>query len=142
MTKADFYVGADINARWLGSIGSDGYPADGIIPVEILLQVNVVMFEEMVLDFLSLTKKKDWAAINYDGDEWPWLWPDSRCTDYAYMFHQGLERVVVSNYGKEFFDPIKVLQGEDLNSANLAIGRPVFPKMVRINYGQNIARLV
>jgi len=128
MTKADFYVGTGLNARWIGSIRIDGYP-DGAIPAEIFLQVNKIMFEEMVLDFLRKKKQERWAAIADEGDPWPWLWIDSQITDYTYMFDNKLEKVIASQGGREFFDPIKIIQGEDMNSAELGIGRPRFPQM-------------
>ena len=129
MTKADFYVGTGSDARWIGSIGADGYPASGVISPEIFLQVNKIMFEEMVLDLLRKEKQDDWAAIADEGDPWPWLWLNSQITDYTYMFDEKLEKVIASKGGEEFFDPIKIIQGEDMNSAELGIGRPRFPQM-------------
>lgn len=129
MTKADFYVGTGSDARWIGSIRADGYPVDGLISPEIFLQVNKIMFEEMVLDLLRKGKQDDWAAIADEGDPWPWLWIDSYITDYTYMFDEKLEKVIASQGGREFFDPIKIIQGEDMDSAELSIGRPKFPQM-------------
>ena len=62
-----------------------------------------------------------------EGDKWPWLWSDSRITDYAYLFLN--DRVVVSNFGKEMVDPIKLAQGEDLMAASLHLYPPSFPIM-------------
>jgi len=129
MTKADFYVGTGLDARWIGSLISDGYPVDGYIPAEVFLQVNKIMFEEMVLDILREKRKKDRGVVADDGDPWPWLLIDSQITDYTYMFDKRLEKVIASQGGKEFFDPIKIIQGEDMNSAELGIGRPRFPQM-------------
>lgn len=129
MTKADFYIGTGLGARWIGSIGTDGYPVDGVISSEIFLQVNKIMFEEMVLDLLRKEKQDDWAAIADEGDPWPWLWIDSHFTDYVYMFDKKLEKVIASRGGREFFDPIKIIQGEDMNTAELGIGKPKFPQM-------------
>jgi len=128
MTKADFYVGTGLDARWIGSIRADGYP-DGVIPAKIFLQVNKIMFEEMVLDLLREKKQAKWAAIADEGDPWPWLWIDSQITDYTYMFDEKLEKVIASQGGREFFDPIKIIQGEGMESADLGIGRPRFPQM-------------
>jgi hypothetical protein len=87
------------------------------------------MFEEMVLDLLREKKQDYWAAIADDGDPWPWLWIDSQITDYAYMFDNKLEKVIASQGGREFFDPIKIIQGEGMKLAELGIGRPRFPQM-------------
>jgi hypothetical protein len=133
MTKADFYIGSGkdgVEPKWIGSIYSDGYPEGGIIPAELFLQVNKIMFEEMVTEVII----KNNGALADRGDKWPWLWLDSQVTDYTYMFDINLNRVIASNHGREFFDPIKVIQGEDLESANLAMGRPDFPRMVK-DYG-------
>jgi hypothetical protein len=45
------------------------------------------------------------------------------------MFDFKVGRVVASHFGDEFFDPLKIKQGEDLNGATLAIGIPKFPLM-------------
>jgi len=125
MTKADFYIGSNKDARWIGSLPHDGYPVDGHVSAEIFLQVNKIMFEEMVMSILA---KFD-GIIPDRGDVWPWIWQDSRCTDYAYMFDKKLNKVIASEMGKEFFDPIKIIQGEGMRRANLGIGIPEFPQM-------------
>jgi hypothetical protein len=121
MTKADFYIGRGIAANWIGSIFSDGY-VNGI-PLKILICANPTLYEEEVVEFIE---SRD-GIIKTNGDKWPWLWPDSRMTDYAYMFLQDLNRVVVSHYGGEMFDPIKYMKGENTESTSLGLGRPVFP---------------
>jgi len=126
MTKADFYIGSGkdgMDPKWIGSLYSDGYPVDGVIPAELFLQVNKIMYEEMVTELIIRYKGK----LADRGDGWPWLWPDSQVTDYTYMFDTVLHKVIASKHGGEFFDPIKIIQGEDLNSANLGLGRPSFP---------------
>ena len=121
MTKADFYIGRGIAANWIGSINSDGYLSG--IPLEILICANPTFYEELVVEFI---KSRD-GIIKTNGDKWPWLWPDSRMTDYAYMFLQDLSRVVVSQYGGDMFDPIKYIRDGDIESASLGLGKPVFP---------------
>ena len=128
MTKADFYLGSGkdgVDPNWIGSLYSDGYPADGIIPAELFLQVNKIMYEEMVTDLII----RSHGVLADRGDDWPWLWPDSQVTDYSYMFDMVLNKVIASKHGGEFFDPIKIIQGDDLESANLGLGRPVFPRI-------------
>ena len=81
-SNADFYTGQGREAKWIGSIDQDGYP--DAIPAEILIQVNEIMFEELVVDFLQSRRPRSY--ISSEGDRWPWLWVDSNMTDYAYMF--------------------------------------------------------
>lgn len=122
-TKADFYIGVGEDAKWIGSVDQDGYP--DAIPAEILIQINEIMFEELVVEFLQSRKPRSY--ISSEGDKWPWLWSDSRMTDYAYIFFQA--RVVMSHYGKEMIDPIKIVQGEDVQAAALHLYPPGFPIM-------------
>lgn len=106
-TRADFYVNKYDRLLWIGSLFQEGDPIN--IPTDILIQVNPATYEEMVVDFL---KDKD-SAIRSDGDKWPWPWEDSRMTDYSYAFLQ--DRVVAySAASNHMFDPIRVVQGDDL----------------------------
>ena len=125
MTRGDFYIGTGPDARWIGSINRDAFPDE--IPCDIITAVNPIMFEEKVLDFLN--SEKNFVSIAQDGDGWPWPWNDSNTTDYTYMFDLEVGRVVTSHFGCDFFDPLKVRQGEDLKNATLAIGKPKFPIM-------------
>lgn len=123
-TKGDFYIGNGNEAiKWLGSKYHDCYP-DGI-PTDILIQINEIMFETMVVDYL----KKEASDSIIGGGAWPWLWSDSRMTDYSYIFLLDIGKVAASNFGKELFDPVTIKQGEDLIAADLGIGRPIFPTM-------------
>lgn len=123
MTKGDFYIGTGRSARWIGSIGHDAFD----VPCEILTQINATMFEEAVVEFLE--KDRDRSLIPSDGDGWAWPWDDSRLTDYVYMFDFERSMVIASRFGSSFYDPLKVKQGEDLNTADLKIGIPNFPIM-------------
>ena len=80
-TRADFYVGRGAQAEWLGSIGWDGYP-DGI-PEPILTSTEEASFRQDIADFL---KREDGTTPDQG---WPWLWPDSRATDFSYVFDAG-----------------------------------------------------
>lgn len=131
-TKADFYIGeGNKTIKWLGSKCHDGYP-DGI-PTDILIQINEIMFTEMVLEFLM---GEPGDSIIAGEEPWPWLWSDSRMTDYSYIFLTDKCKVAASNFGKELFDPIVIKQGEDLIAADLGIGKPEFPIMRRQTFNQ------
>ena len=112
-SKADFYRGQGDDAVWIGSVVKDGYP--DIIPAEILIQVNEVMFEELVVDFLQ--KRKPNSYIASAGDRWPWLWENSQMTDYVYAFFNS--KVHVGHYG-QVMDPIKIVQGDDIITAQIS----------------------
>ena len=119
MTKADFYIGNGITANWIGSIFKDGYPNG--IPLKILICANPTLFEEDVVEFLQQVE----GIVKTDGGKWPWLWPDSRMTDYSYMFLLDHGKVFASHFGGNFFDPIRYLQeGEEISEG---LGHPVFP---------------
>jgi len=121
MTKADFYIGNGIAANWIGSIREDGYPRG--ISLEILICTNPTLYEELVVDFIHERE----GVVKTEGGKWPWLWPDSRMTDYSYMFLPDHSKVFASNYGGNFFDPIKCIQEGEMQSAYAGLGRPVFP---------------
>ena len=125
MTKGDFYIGTGPQARWIGSIYHDAFP--DYVPCEILTEVNPIMYEEKVLEFLRGDNGR--GIVSDDGDEWPWIWPDSNMTDYVYMFDLEVGRVVASQFACDFFDPMKIRNGEDLDDATLAMGKPKFPLM-------------
>ena len=122
-TRADFYMERDDKRlMWIGSLYKDGHPWN--IPTDILIQVNPVMYEELVLDFL---RSKD-SAIRCDGDLWAWPWADSRMTDYSYIFM--MDRVMAySPEAKHLFDPVKVIQGETpLSLMPFSINFPIMLK--------------
>ena len=133
-TRADFYIGIR-EPKWIGSISKDGFPWS--IPCEILIQKNVIMYEELVYDFLRL---KD-GVIRIDGDKWPWPWEDSRMSDYSYLFANQSGIVYAYSMVEKFmFNPLKIVQGDDLNQARVVI--PInFPKM-GVGYGPNAAKAV
>jgi hypothetical protein len=129
MTKADFYSGLGSKRDWIGSLIRDGSVWN--IPAEILLQVNKTMFEEMVMDFI---RSKD-GVVADDGDGWPWMWADSRMTDYSYIFLPDFEKVYMTQCPSLILvDPIKILQGESLMEANTYLEEPAFPIMDKDSY--------
>jgi hypothetical protein len=124
-TRADFYIKDKNGMRWLGSLFKDGHPWN--IDLEILIQINPVMFEELVRTFLVM-------KVDSERYKWPWPWQDSQMTDYSYIFDEEKGKVVAySMREKILFDPIKIVQGEDLNAAEIP-GAPDFPKM-GVEYG-------
>ncbi|RLF56138.1 MAG: hypothetical protein DRN27_09870 [Thermoplasmata archaeon] len=111
-TKADFYMENYDKIVWIGSKKHNGNPLK--IPVNILIQVNPIMFEEMILDFLHMSR--DDSFIREDGDKWPWIWSDSYLTDYSYIFTK--ERVFAYSPSiGNLFDPLKFIQGESIENS-------------------------
>jgi hypothetical protein len=120
-TKADFYIGRGESAEWIGSIGCDGYP-DGI-DAKVLGCQSEEEFRHAIADFL---KGRDDETLPEDG--WPWCWPDSRMTDFAYAFDAGSVRA--SCFGRSWFDPADRSwfasdQGHSINKRRTAL----FPDM-------------
>lgn len=91
-TRADFYVGRGESAEWLGSIGRDGYPEGGH-PEALKGASSEKEYRERVEALL--TEVGDDATRPEHG--WPWPWEDSRTTDYAYAWNEGVQ---VSRYGR------------------------------------------
>ena len=121
MTKADFYIGTGIAANWIGSINADGYITG--IPLDIITCTNPTLHEELVVEFIEGRN----GVVKTNGGKWPWLWPDSRMTDYSYMFIEDLSKVVASHFGKDMFDPLKYIQEGNMKAASVGLGHPVFP---------------
>lgn len=122
---ADFYVGVGQDMEWLGSIFDKGDVWN--IPLNILIQVNQIMFEELTLEFL---RSRD-SIIADRGDAWDHPWADSRLTDYSYMFDPNHEKVLVYQSGIDYVsDPVKILQGESLIECRELFGTPKFPTMI------------
>jgi len=132
-TRADFYIGIR-KPEWIGSITQDGHPWN--IACKILIQVNKTMYEENVNEFLEMKN----GIIHFrqgKNDKWPWSWEDSQLTDYSYFFSEQYGKVYAySMREKIMFNPLKVMQGEDLKTSAIAIV-PNFPKM-GVTYGSKI----
>jgi hypothetical protein len=134
-TRADFYIGVR-NPRWIGSLSKDGFPWD--IPCRLLIQTNKVGYEESVCEYLKIKN----GVIPSEGDKWPWPWPDSRLSDYSYFFSLTYGKVFAySMVDSIVFDPLKIVQGEDLHTARISI-IPTFPQMMEDKYGSKIAKAI
>jgi hypothetical protein len=106
----------------------DGNPWN--IACKILIQVNKTMYEETVVDFLEM---KPGGNV----EQWLWPWEDGKLTDYSYFFSNAYGKVYTySMREKIMFDPLKIMQGEDLNSARVDV-EPTFPKM-GVGYGPEV----
>jgi len=132
--RADFYIDTH-KPKWIGSLDKDGDPWN--IPCKILVQNNVVLYEEYVIEFL--TSKGGYIKSN--GDKWPWPWEDSNLTDYSYFFNSFYYIVCAySMHDKMLFNPLKIMQGEDLKTARVATSIK-FPLM-GVGYGPNTAKII
>lgn len=89
-TRADFYIGIDEKAEWLGSIAYDGYP-DGI-PESIVRRRAEKAYRKAIASIL-----REYHHATYPEQGWPWPWTDSCTTDYAYALHDG--RVFINCFG-------------------------------------------
>jgi len=117
-TRADFYVGRGESAEWIGSIAWDGYPDE--IPDSIKNAKEESVYREQVARYLA---KREDATVPEQG--WPWLWLNSRGTDYAYAFDGGV--VYGSKFGRRWFnasEPEPENHGEAKTS--------VFPDMTKV----------
>jgi hypothetical protein len=88
-TRADFYMGRGIEARWLGSVAFDGYPGSRLRKV-----VTSPTEAEFELRVAERTAENDGTRPEQG---WPWPWEDSRTTDFAYAFDDG--KVFIANFG-------------------------------------------
>jgi hypothetical protein len=89
-TRADFYLGRGKAAQWLGSIGWDGHP-------ESLPFADVKSKDDFMATVKGLEARDDFTPFEAG---WPWPWEDSRTTDYAYAWDDG---VWVSQFGSPWF---------------------------------------
>jgi len=123
-TRADFYIDRNNKIEWIGSLYKDGHPWN--IPTDILIQINPVMFEELTIDFLESQN----SSIRKNGDAWPWPWEDSLMTDYSYIFKMN-KVFAYSPEIKCLFDPLQIVQGEDLEWASFQYSFVHFPTMLK-----------
>lgn len=78
-TRADFYNGTGLKAKWIASIAWDGYP-EGICE-RVIRAESEKDFHESLENFLQ--GRDDVSGPDHG---WPWPWEDSRTTDYAYCW--------------------------------------------------------
>ena len=124
MIRGDFYIGQGPESNWIGSIEREAFPQN--IPLDILICINPIMYEELVVEFITEMN----GIIKTNGQGWPWPWEDSTLTDYSYIFELAVDKVLASRYGGDLFDPIVIVQGEDMNNAYTGFGPPVFRNMI------------
>lgn len=118
-TRADFYIGRNRNAVWLGSIAWDGYPNG--IPKELLAASTDDEFKAQVA---ALANRDDFTAPEMG---WPWPWNDSNTTDFAYAIDDG--KVYASCFGKPWFDPQIDADEDEDGDPTSTYGEPRFPDM-------------
>ena len=106
--RADFYVGRGTTAQWIGSIQFDGHP-DTImgrrkhpaLPNKLARSKTSEAFVERLGDRMG--DRDDFYA---PPEPWPWPWEDSRMTDYAYAFDDGLMWVLTGEIEAPSWVPI------------------------------------
>lgn len=118
--RADFYVGRGNDAEWLGSITWNGHPkglafeSEGVdLPILGTTEVTVSSFRSLggTKTLTANTEEhfregiKELAQSREDfvtpDKGWPWLWPSSALTDYAYAYDAGT--VYASHRGSDWF---------------------------------------
>lgn len=91
-TTADFYDGRGPHAVWLGSLQGDADPATvrGVACGRLLLDAtDPLTYAEAVTDLLDVWADEDHGHGCHQRNGWPWLWPDSRDTDWVFTFAHG-----------------------------------------------------
>lgn len=129
-TRADFYIGTDENAEWIGSTAWDGYP-DGLgltLPTRRIVVGNYSTNDHAdfpegqgILDAKTEEEFRTRVAQYFENredvslpeDGWPWPWEDSSTTDYAYAFDPVAECSVLSSFGDTYLPyPVYVANEE------------------------------
>ena len=91
-TTADFYDGVGPRAVWLGSLQGDATPeAIRLVGCGRLLlnATDPFTYVDAVSDLLDVWADEDYGHGYHPRDGWPWLWPDSRGTDWVFSFANG-----------------------------------------------------
>lgn len=86
-TRADFYLGRGVDARWLGSTAYDGHPENHMW----LLKAKTA--KAFHLAVLKHIRGDGHGTLPENG--WPWPWNDSHLTDHAYAFDDGVVYVTM-----------------------------------------------
>lgn len=104
-TRADFYIGEGVEAVWLGSISSDGYPEN--ISFDLLAA-------ESETEFINEINKHIRPIKNFKNPKqgWPWKWENSNVTDYTYSFINN--KVMISVFGSSWIDALAYFQKKEL----------------------------
>ena len=118
-TRADFYIGNGADAKWIGSIGWDGYPEG--IDNAVLSAKTVETFREALAHFFA--GRDDVSSPDHG---WPWPWDNSQKTDFAYCFIDG--KVEAYDFGHGPFDPLLEYTSEEEN-IRFSSPKAIFPDM-------------
>ena len=119
-TRADFYIGRGIDAKWLGSQAWDGYP-EGITDSLLEAKTEEAFRKELTDHF---ERRKD---VTLAEGGWPWPWEDSKTTDFSYAFDGGQVWITCFGYGWRTYEDYKVNgEKEDFWDRNTQV---VFPNM-------------
>src|SRR5271157_1998376 len=123
-TRADYYIGTDEKAEWLGSTAYDGYPEG--VPQDL---VKATTKEQFIEELNKIFAEQAHATKPEHG--WPWPWEDSRTTDFAYAWDDANHAVMVSRFGRPYMPVTEYLaMDEAASDAYYAIGHTqVFPDM-------------
>lgn len=121
-TRADYYVGRDRDAEWLGSTAFDGHTPSVFDDSPELFPATEQTWRDWVSARLA---NRDDATVPADG--WPWPWDDSATTDYAYAWDRGV--IWGSYFGSPWFrvDPELESFGQPEDEADGP--KPEFPDM-------------
>ncbi|MBX9656770.1 hypothetical protein K2Y11_24395 [bacterium] len=124
-TRADFYVGKNETAEWLGSVAWDGY-REGIDDA-VLNAKSEEEFRAAVAKFAS--ERDDWTAPEQG---WPWPWDTSEISDCSYWFFNG-QVYDDQSYGNQdnVYMPLSIKTDEETGEwpEGLQLEKITFPNM-------------
>jgi hypothetical protein len=104
-TRADFYIGEGVEAVWLGSISSDGYPEN--ISFDLLTAESETEFIQEINNHITPIKN-----FKNPKQGWPWKWENSNMTDYTYALINN--KVMISVFGSSWIDALAYFQKKEL----------------------------
>lgn len=110
MDKADFYIGKDKDALWLGSLSKVSSPDR--LAEEVLSATTRESYKGRVKKMLMKSK---YSFL--PGGGWPWVWETSELSDFAYFFFDEKVYVTCISFQGALFDPIMIAKGLDLKAA-------------------------
>jgi hypothetical protein len=91
-TTADFYDRRGRHAVWLGSLQGDADPVTvrAVACGRLLLDAtDPLTYADALTDLLDVWADEDHGHGYHPHGGWPWLWPDSRETDWVFTFAHG-----------------------------------------------------